>query len=286
MSEIVLPSHMSYSQVSTMLHCGEQYRLSRALHLPEAPAWALVGGSAVHQASEVYDFALLDGVVPDYDPTDPKALFAAAFDECVAKEVSKAPDEYADTATWKASGRASKAFPNKEDESFWRANGPTFVGNWINWRNNNSAEVWRDDEGKLAVELEATVEIAGMPVKVYIDRVMKSSAGLVIVDLKSGAQTPKDGLQLAVYKLAVFSEYGLDVPWGQYWNARDGQASVAHDLSQYPQERLDYVFGGVRKMQEQNIFIPHVTNMCSSCGVRRFCRAYGGELSGEVEQAW
>ena len=67
-------------------------------------------------------------------------------------------------------------------------NGPTFVANWINWRRNSPLEIWRDDDGKLAVELEATVQIADLPVKVFIDRVMTGPTGLVIVDLKSGGR--------------------------------------------------------------------------------------------------
>ena len=277
MSEMKLPSHLSYSQVGSMLHCGEQWRLSRGLHLPESPAWALVGGSAVHKASEFIDWD---------QETDPTQAFNNAFDDCITAEIDKAPDEFKDPNGWRASGRASKAWPNKEDETWWRANGPLFVGNWINWRRNSPLEIWRDDDGKLAVELEATVEIAGLPVKVFIDRVMTGPPGLVIVDLKSGANMPKDGMQLAIYAHAIKAVYGLDVQWGQFWSARDGASSVSYSVSEWPMERLAYIFGSVRKMQEQGIFIPHVTNMCVSCGVRRYCKAFGGELAHEVLQLW
>jgi len=187
-NHVPLPAHLSYSQVTSMLHCGESWRLSRGLHMPEAPAWALVGGSAVHKASEEFDW--------DQD-TNPHTLFEHAFEDCIQAEIDKAPADFTDPATWRASGRRSKAFPDKENEAFWRANGPTFVANWINWRANSPLEIWRDDAGKMAVELEATVELAGFPVKVFIDRVMVGPSGLVIVDLKSGANMPKDGMQLA-----------------------------------------------------------------------------------------
>jgi len=102
-------------------------------------------------------------------------------------------------------------------------------------------EIWRDDDGKLAVELEATVEIAGLPVKVFIDRVMTGPPGLVIVDLKSGANMPKDGMQLAIYAHAIKAVYGLDVQWGQFWSARDGASSVSYSVSEWPMERLAYI---------------------------------------------
>ena len=274
--EFHLPGHLSYSQVGSMLHCGEQWRLSRGLHLPENPAWALVGGSAVHKASEFIDWD---------QETDPTQAFINAFDDCIMAEIEKAPVEFKNPDGWRASGRASKAWPNKEDESWWRANGPLFVGNWINWRRNSPLEIWRDDDGKLAVELEATVEIAGMPVKVFIDRVMTGPSGLVVVDLKSG-RPPKDGMQLAIYAHALNQVYGMDVQWGQYWMAREGASTVSYPTSEWPMERLAYVFGSVRKMQEQNIFIPNLSPMCVSCGVRRYCKAFGGELADTVPQLW
>jgi len=57
-------------------------------------------------------------------------------------------------------------------------------------------------------------------------------------------------------------------------------------VSEWPKERLDYIFGSVRKMQELQLFVPHVTNMCISCGVRRYCKAFGGELAHEVPQMY
>ena len=73
-----LPGHSSYSQIQSMLHCGESWRLSRGLHLPESPAWALVGGSAVHKASEFIDWE---------QETDPNSAFANAFDDCITAEI-------------------------------------------------------------------------------------------------------------------------------------------------------------------------------------------------------
>ena len=130
------------------------------------------------------------------------------------------------------------------------------------------------------------MELAGFPVKVFIDRVMVGPGGLTIVDLKSGANMPKDGMQLAVYAHAIKAVYDLDVPYGQFWSAREGCSSVSYSVSEWPKARLDYYFAGIRKTQEDQIFIPHVTNMCVSCGVRRYCSAFGGELAHEVPQMW
>lgn len=49
------PEHLSPSQISSLLICGEQYRLTRVEHVPERPMWASIGGSAVHTLTELLD---------------------------------------------------------------------------------------------------------------------------------------------------------------------------------------------------------------------------------------
>jgi hypothetical protein len=49
------PVYLSPSQVNGLLTCGEQFRLTRLLHVPERPMWAGIGGSAVHRMTEDLD---------------------------------------------------------------------------------------------------------------------------------------------------------------------------------------------------------------------------------------
>lgn len=49
------PLYLSPSQISSLLTCGEQFRLTRMLHVPERPMWAGVGGSTVHKVTEILD---------------------------------------------------------------------------------------------------------------------------------------------------------------------------------------------------------------------------------------
>jgi hypothetical protein len=50
-----LPGHVSYSSFTTWLDCGFKYYLSRVEQHQGAPSWWLVGGSALHTASEEWD---------------------------------------------------------------------------------------------------------------------------------------------------------------------------------------------------------------------------------------
>ena len=55
-----LPSYVSYSGLSTWLQCGYQYFLTRMVDVDEVPAWYLIGGNAVHKATEDYDKQLFE----------------------------------------------------------------------------------------------------------------------------------------------------------------------------------------------------------------------------------
>lgn len=55
MSDLI---RLSYSGFSTLLDCGEKFRLTRIDQVEEEPAWYLIGGSAVHAATELYDRGL------------------------------------------------------------------------------------------------------------------------------------------------------------------------------------------------------------------------------------
>lgn len=57
-----LPSHVSYSQLTTWLDCGWKYYLSRVVQIPEDGSWWLVGGSTVHEATEAFDKAFYEEV--------------------------------------------------------------------------------------------------------------------------------------------------------------------------------------------------------------------------------
>lgn len=54
-SEGPFPRYLSPSQVGSLLTCGEQFRLTRLLKVPERPMWASIGGSTVHRVTELLD---------------------------------------------------------------------------------------------------------------------------------------------------------------------------------------------------------------------------------------
>jgi hypothetical protein len=53
------PAHLSYSQFTSWLECGEKYRLTRIEQIPEDPAWWFMGGTSLHAAADSIDHQLL-----------------------------------------------------------------------------------------------------------------------------------------------------------------------------------------------------------------------------------
>lgn len=197
----------------------------------------------------------------------------AAFREAFAAEEAKAPE-----GPWRAGGRATKKFPNKEDKSWWMAEGPTMVHNYYNWRQQNpNLDIWHTPEGVPAIELGVVVNLpGGVTLKSYIDRVFvdKATGQTMIVDLKTG-KPPKGGLQLAVYRLALQEQFGESPDYGAFWMAREGTLDKVYNLGEYPLPMVQRWMRDVKKAIDMQIFVPTISMLCDYCGVRKFCYAHG-----------
>jgi len=169
-------------------------------------------------------------------------------------------------------GRATKAFPNKENVDFWQKTGPEWVQSYIDWRiANHNWKIWHTPEGAPAVELGLTPTFADIPVKMVIDRVFEVDGELVVVDLKTSQQTPFSTLQLGFYRLGLKQVLGVDVKYGAYWMARQEGTTPLIDLTGYTEEKLEYLVSGFDKARKAGIFIPN-TNNCNRCGLTEYCQ--------------
>lgn len=279
----VLPDHSSYSQVSSMQRCGEQVRLERFLRIPSRPNWASVGGTAVHSATEAWDWRTVDN---DFSAGDDliEADFNTAFENAITREMERGSGF--PTEEWRPTGRATKEWPNKRDDKWWRANGPAMVRRWINWRLNNTWELAIVGD-KVAIEVPFEVTLGGVMVQGYIDRVFTNQerTQLLCVDIKSGRK-PDDVTQLGTYTVGLDEVYGCRPDWACYWMGEDGGTTPPQSMRSWTRERLDYLYGSVRKQQVDGVFLAHVTNMCTSCGVRDACYAVNGDKSHLVPKPW
>lgn len=267
-----IPAHASFSSLTSYARCPKSWQLERVSRVPQQGGWAGIGGSAVHTATERHDYGL---------DTDARELFDTAFEEHIKQAYEKDPD----ITNWRASGRASKDWPDKENDLWWYQNGPKLVQAWIDWRTTGNGRVYDiaclyGDEP--AIELELYPIIGGMRVKMFIDRLKVMPNGeLLVVDLKTGS-FPADPLQLGFYAEGVYQEAGVRPAFGLFWNARKGDGELV-DLSPYTEAYLGHLVESWRKGIANEIFLPSRSNMCKSCFVRRACAAYGGEQAEQFD---
>ena len=253
--------YLSFSSLESWLTCGERYRLEKVIGVASTKAWYLLGGSAVHEATEIIDKAYLAG---EEQPTADEAWNTAWAKQIATLEANEEV---------RAGGRVSKEWPEKENAAWWSHHGPTFTQSWVDWRDKQIADGWQ----LLEVEHAFQIELGTVPVRGFIDRILADANGQVhVVDLKTGSHTPAGALQLGVYSLGYEANTGVKATIGEYFMNRKGQPSPSESLLKYTPEVVGKWFDMARRAIEAEVFVPHVTAMCGSCSVQKFCVARGG----------
>lgn len=177
-----------------------------------------------------------------------------------------------DFAKARTAGRATKANPNKEDGAWWYENGSIWTDQYIQWRKSNPDwKIWTTPQGVKAIELELNPIIAGVPVKMFIDRIFEVNGQLVIVDLKTSRTRPTSDLQLGFYKVGVEMMLGVEVNLGNYWMSRESGTGAMIDLTRYTKDTLEYFVDGFDKARKAGIFLPNLQS-CNICGVKQYCQ--------------
>jgi len=177
-----------------------------------------------------------------------------------------------DFTTARVAGRSTKANPNREDADWWNTTGSQWVDNYILWRKSNpSWKIWTTPQGARAIELELNPVIAGVPVKMVIDRVFEVNGELIIVDLKTSARRPTSDLQLGFYKVGIEQMLGVQVNQGNYWMSRESGTGEMIDLSRYTLDVLEYLVSGFDRARKDGIFLPNLSS-CSFCGLTDHCQ--------------
>lgn len=273
------PDHLSVSQVHAIQDCSWHWFLERVARVPRRPAWALVGGKAFHAATEELDHMGLGGTwITDFDLL--KQLWAEHFAKAIEEELEHADKAFQDPSEWRASGRATKANPNKEDRAWWNENGPSMLANWVSWRLNNPAWEIAEIGGKPAIEAEISGPIGtSMPLLGYIDRVFYNPAtrAHMVLDLKTGAHIPRDTMQLGTYSLFLELLFGIRPQWGCYWMARTGVTTPPVDLTrEWPAERLIHDLKGAEAVVRSNSLGCSVGQYCPTSAVAGDCYACTG----------
>lgn len=299
---VELPSNLSYSQKSGLAECGGRYYLERGQRVPQRPGWANVGGTAAHSTTEELDRRLYEAGEHVSEFEDVRGIFESFFaaeTEKTERITGFSRDEF------RASGRASKEWPDKETPAWWMQKGPEMCAAWVRWRDASEfliAEVPCIDthdtpdgpyevEGvKLAIELEGHPIVAGVEVVAYVDRLMvrETTDGpeYLVLDLKFGSREPASGEQLDTYRIAIRDGYGIDPRWGTYWMGRKAVSTTSYDLHATPYAKVEYDYRKAHEQRMNNDFRYKPSMMCNSCSVNAYCPVFGGEYANTIPQPW
>lgn len=259
------------------------YRLQRVDGVAEIPALWNAGGTAFHEC--VREWETLNLAAPSVPPMadDQAERFRHHFAEQIAAGVLASGVAF---SSWRV------ARGGKEDRDWWLDNAPNWVAAYVTAALARESHIETLNLGVLgvvvpAMELEfmwrpsARFGGAGLPeVKGFIDQVHRFPNGDILIrDLKSGSSSPVDRLQLAVYRLALEDEFGLEATkwYGDYWMARKGQPTRAYDLTDRAAVETE-VYNRLAIMdgaERAGFYLPNPSNMCTACGVRAACPVMG-----------
>lgn len=177
-----------------------------------------------------------------------------------------------DLTNARVAGRATKDKPNKEDVAQWQIQGPQWVFDYTRWRKANpNWKIWKTPQGVPAIELGLNPTIAGVVVKMVIDRVFEVDGRLVVVDLKTSSRDPASALQLGFYKYGLEHQFGQPVEFGTYYMSRKQGTLAMIDLTWYTDEKLEYLVETFEKSRRAGIFLPNAES-CGLCGFTKICQ--------------
>lgn len=227
-----LPDHISHSSREALARCARAYFLTRVAKAPQLPALWLAGGSAVHEATELYDRMTVAGTEDAFYAT---AAWEALFDAQLREAREKEPRE----DKW----RSSKTEP----VGVWRSMGLDFVKTYVDWRKRAPWQIWTTPDEEPAIELDVSGNLPGcdVEIKAFIDRIFWDPLFEQhhIVDLKTSKKPPKNAEQFGTYAALVKVKYGIEVKSGvPFMNRRSG-LGTPFDLAQYTPEFVGGVFG-------------------------------------------
>lgn len=181
---------------------------------------------------------------------------------------------------WRVGGRKSLANPDKENKAWWDENGKKMFFDFINAWQESHFTVWVSEDNTPGIEIEFNQMFGKVPIKAFADAIVVTPAGeLAVVDFKTGSYMPDSSMQLGVYACAMEMQYGVRPTKGYYYSARKAQFIEASGLDRWTIPVLTEMFEQFQRGLDAQIFLPNLGMSCSTCGVKEYCYAAGGQLS-------
>lgn len=296
--ELPVPDHGSFTMVTAAAECGMRYALDRLSRRglggvePETPAWWNIGGKAFHSCAESMERAVM--LSTDRLEWDESAL-GIIWSDNFAAEIAAAEAESPNVpqALWRAAGKGLEGY------DWWRVQGPEMLKRYQAYWLPKRAEGWRIltlADGRPALELKLTLDLAGWPFECIIDQVwVRPDGSLWISDPKSGKTKQTSTFQLGGYAHALASTLANGESYlrvdptdphrftigGGFYDVRAGSHDLETDdlLTRHPLTELRYRAHAAKQLVTTRAYLPRVASFgmgaCPSCPRRAICPAQG-----------
>lgn len=262
MIEFQIPEHISHSALNNYLRCGKAYELGK-LGVEEKPAWWLIGGSAVHKATEWIDKGVWDG--------SPELAFITAFQN----EIVQAQQSWPNADEWRKAGFGARA----QGYEHWMQQGPRYVEQWA------SHNAWFSE-----IEYDVSTTLpSGIKIKAYVDRVEVSPEGVMVIDLKTGSARPDSDQQLGIYSVLTLHKLNQDPKYtvpdmrlghqllGAYNYMFKDDEFYEMDVSNWTLDTVDEIAKEWYNGISSGVFLPNRGKQCGTCGVAQACYLQSGD---------
>ena len=181
---------------------------------------------------------------------------------------------------WRIGGRSSAKNPDKENKAWWDENGKKMFFDFINAWQESHFELWVSEDKTPGVEIEFNQMFGVVPIKAFADAIVVTPAGeLAVVDFKTGSYMPDSSMQLGVYACCMEMQYGVRPTKGYFYSARKGLFLEASNMDKWTIPVMTEMFEQFARGLAADIYLPNISMMCGSCGVKDYCYAYGGQLA-------
>ncbi|MDQ3224324.1 MAG: PD-(D/E)XK nuclease family protein, partial [Gemmatimonadota bacterium] len=258
----------SYSQLTLYNLCGEQYRLSRVVRIPERPSVWLPGGSAFHSFAE--EWSLLDWNGDDIPPIE--ELWQRHFARHMAE--TEAANPGIPVADWRCANKG------RENWEWWVSAGLKMCEDFVAWRHANPHLVIVElPGGGPAIEFAMNPVLNGVTVRAYPDALyVDTRVGEVIcVDYKSGSKLPYGLLQHGTYKVGVEKLLGIPVSYGAYYMTRKGTLTEPVPLDNWTEPVVARLFEDMDRSEAAGVYAPNIGSHCQyMCSYKANCIYVGG----------
>jgi len=250
-----VPKHASHSAINSFMRCGKAFELERIRKFPQAPAWFLIAGKAVHKATEWWDNG-------DFATETPSQLFLRAFHEEIDREKLAWPDQ----DSWRTPGWGAK---NQRYEH-WSVKGQDYVEMWAQTAFPGTL---------VGRELDLTTVLpSGLVVKAYADVVFNTAFGEYLIwDLKTGSKRPDSDQQLGIYT-ALYKHHNpkAKVVKAATFMFKDWEA-YEMEVDHWTLHTVDEIGQQWMKAVKAGVFLPNRGSFCTGCGVSEACYLQSGD---------